>query len=257
MKMKKLFLTIVVVALLLSTTVVMAASESGKLSVDKTEYKKGDTVTVTLTVPNVQNANGALIYDNTSLKFVGVSTDAGSKVSISAQDNGKDGVDIFAMPLVSGATFSKVTYTFEVISENEGTLKAFSVGNDFVIGNTTGAVVDTSAIAEIKINPQTQPQPPQEEEQPPKEEEPSNPSENTPSTKPGTDTPATDSEVGNSGETNQPTSGTQANQPATEQKAPTDVPSSIPQAGIPFVAIGFGLVAIVVLATVVVKSKRK
>ena len=58
MKMKKLFLTIVVVALLLSTTVVNAATDAGTLTADKGEYKAGDTVTVTLTMAETENTDG-------------------------------------------------------------------------------------------------------------------------------------------------------------------------------------------------------
>ena len=69
MKMKKLFLTILVVALLLSTTVVRAATAEGTLSADKPEYKKGDTVTLTLTMAKTSNTNGILKYNKKQFKL--------------------------------------------------------------------------------------------------------------------------------------------------------------------------------------------
>ncbi len=166
---KSIIMTIIMVMIISLIGVVNAANETATVSIaGKKEVKKGDKVTVTMTVNSKKAVVGAdftVNYDSKFLKFV-----ESSALAANANEAGK-----IVVEHVATSGIKEITFTFEVIGKEgssniTATPSAFTAGtteeDEIKVDSIKGPFVVSIAKAAETTKPKDETTPKEEEETP-------------------------------------------------------------------------------------------
>ena len=230
MKMKKLFLTIVVAVLLIvaATTNVNAAT-----AVSNAKAEVESTVTVTVDFGSAENADGTVTYNTEVLKFVG-----GPSVTFEPTA----GTINFSMSQIGG--LGKTTFTFTAVKAGTAdvTVTVTNSQDASAVGTFAGKVEVTEKAKPVEPEQPTEPTTPVEPEQPTEPTTPVEPStpDNGNQQQPAPSNPAPAAPV--------------ATNPA---PAVNGMPTRLPQTGVNYAAVAMIALAVVAVVAGTIKLNNK